>query len=153
MSISINAEQVFEKIQYLLMIKRNFQQTRKKIFNQIKGIYKNPMVLLGWPKSQFSFFRKIKDTFFIFTNNLIDLDILRMSAVSCYWLLVGRGQGILLNILQSIRQPHSKEIFGQNVNSTKKLRKPLLTYLISHSTFSIYGTNLFFAFQLPFYLS
>ena len=75
MSISINAEQVFEKIQYLLMIKRNFQQTRKKIFNQIKGIYKNPMVLLGWPKSQFSFFRKIKDTFFIFTNNLIDLDI------------------------------------------------------------------------------
>ena len=37
---------------------------------------------LGWPKSLFSFFRKIKDTFFIFTNNFIDLDILSMSAVS-----------------------------------------------------------------------
>ena len=36
----------------------------------------------GWPKSRFWFFHKIKDTFFIFTNNFIDLDILSMSAVS-----------------------------------------------------------------------
>ena len=28
-------------------------------------------------------FRKIKDTFFIFTNNFIDLGILSMSAISC----------------------------------------------------------------------
>ena len=28
--------------------------------------------ILGWPKSPFSFFSKIKDTFFIFTNNFID---------------------------------------------------------------------------------
>ena len=42
--------------------------------------------------SPFSFFHKIKDTFFIFTNNFIDLDILSMLAVSRYWLLVGRGQ-------------------------------------------------------------
>ena len=49
--------------------------------------------LLGWPKSPFSFFSKIKETFFIFTNNFVDLDILSMSAISCYWLLVPRGQG------------------------------------------------------------
>ena len=39
-------------------------------------------LLLGWPKSPFSFFCKIKDIFFIFTNNFIDLDILSMSAIS-----------------------------------------------------------------------
>ena len=50
-------------------------------------------VLLGWPKSLFSFFCKIKDTFFIFTNNFVDLDILSKSAICHYWLLVGRGQG------------------------------------------------------------
>ena len=46
--------------------------------------------VLGGPKSQFNFFHKIKDTFFPVT---IDLGIWGMSAVSCYWLLVGRGQG------------------------------------------------------------
>ena len=50
-------------------------------------------LLLGWPKSLFSFFHKIKDKFFIFTNNFIDLDILSMSAISCYWPLVGRVRG------------------------------------------------------------
>ena len=49
--------------------------------------------VLGWPKSPLCFFHKIKDTFFIFSNNFIDLDILSMSAISHYWLLVGRGQG------------------------------------------------------------
>ena len=40
--------------------------------------------LLGWPKSPFRFFfYKIKDTFFVFTNNFIDLDSLSMSAISC----------------------------------------------------------------------
>ena len=46
----------------------------------------------GWPKSPFSFFCEIKDIFFIFTDNFIDLDILSISAISHYWLLVGRGQ-------------------------------------------------------------
>ena len=51
-------------------------------------------ILLGWPKSLFSFFHNIKDTFFIFTKKFIDLDILSMSAaMSRYWLLMGRGQG------------------------------------------------------------
>ena len=35
----------------------------------------------------------IKDTFLIFTNNFIDLDILSMSAISHYGLLVNIGQG------------------------------------------------------------
>ena len=37
---------------------------------------------LGWPKSLFSFFHNVKDTFFIFTNNFIDLDIRSMLAIS-----------------------------------------------------------------------
>ena len=60
---------------------------------------------IGLAKKSVTFFsHKIKDTFFIFINNFIDLDILSMSAISCYWLLVGRGQ-VLLNIFQCIRQP------------------------------------------------
>ena len=43
-------------------------------------------------KSVWVFFHKIKDTFFIFTHIFINLDILSMSATSCYWLLVGGGQ-------------------------------------------------------------
>ena len=39
-------------------------------------------------KVRYVFFRKIKDTFFIFTNNFIDFNILGMSAISRYWLLV-----------------------------------------------------------------
>ena len=40
------------------------------------------------------FFFSVKIHFFsIFTNNFIDVDILGMSAISCYWLLVGGGQG------------------------------------------------------------
>ena len=35
-------------------------------------------VLMGWPKSPFVFSCKIKDTFFIFTNNFIGSDILSM---------------------------------------------------------------------------
>ena len=39
-------------------------------------------IILGCPKSLYGFFYKIKDTFFIFTNNFIDLNILSMSAIS-----------------------------------------------------------------------
>ena len=41
---------------------------------------------------------------------------------------------------------------GQQEISSQNLYKPLLTHSISHSTFSIHWTNLFF-FQLHFYLS
>ena len=37
--------------------------------------------VLGWPRSQYGFFHKI-DTFFVFTNNFIDIDISSMSAIS-----------------------------------------------------------------------
>ena len=47
------------------------------------GLKISGLKLLGWPKSLFSFSCKIKDTFFIFTNNFIDLDILSMLASSC----------------------------------------------------------------------
>ena len=111
----------------------------------------DPVVeILGWPNSLFSFFHKVKDTFFIFTINFIDLDILSMSAMSHYWLPLHRGG--LPNISQCMRQPHSKELFGQNVNCTKKLYKLLLTCSINHSTFSIHinCTNLFLHFSCVF---
>ena len=38
---------------------------------------------LGLAKKCIYFFHKIKDTFFIFTNNIVDLAILSMSASSC----------------------------------------------------------------------
>ena len=38
--------------------------------------------VLGWQKSPYGFFHKIKDTFFICTSNFIDLDILSMLALS-----------------------------------------------------------------------
>ena len=50
-------------------------------------------VVWGWPKSLLRFLHTTKDSLFIFTSNLIDLDILSMLAVSPYWLLAGRGQG------------------------------------------------------------
>ena len=39
------------------------------------------LYILSWPKSPLSFF--LKGTFFIFTNNFIDLGILNMLAISC----------------------------------------------------------------------
>ena len=44
--------------------------------------HKFTIIVLGWPKSLFSLFHKIKGTFFIFTSNFIDLDILIISAIS-----------------------------------------------------------------------
>ena len=43
------------------------------------------IILKHWvgQKSLVRFFHKIKDTFFIFTNNCMDLDILSMSAIFC----------------------------------------------------------------------
>ena len=58
----------------------------------VRTFFTNTWCIVGWPKSPLSFFCTI-NTFFIFTNNFIDLDILTMSALSCYWLLVRRGQG------------------------------------------------------------
>ena len=72
----------------------------------------------------FSFLCKIKVKFFIFIKNFIDLNILNMLAISCYWILVGRGQGAAKH-LPMHKTAHNKELFAQNVISTKKLCKPL----------------------------
>ena len=106
-------------------------------------------IILRGPKSLFSLFHKVKDTFFIFTNTFIVLHILSMLAILAIgseW-LEARGAA---KHLQCIRQPHSKEIFGRNVNSTKKLHKPLLIRSVSHSTFSIHCTSLFVLFSCVF---
>ena len=49
----------------------------------------------GWPESPFTFFLQNKRHiyFFMFTNNFIDWDVLSMSALSPYWLVVRRAQG------------------------------------------------------------
>ena len=44
-------------------------------------------------KVHYIFSCKIKDTFFSFINNFIDLDLLIMKALSRYRFPVGRGQG------------------------------------------------------------
>ena len=106
--------------------------------------------LLACPKSPYVFFCKIKDTFFIFTNNFIDFDILSMSAISRYWLPVGRGQGCCETSSSAWDGPTAGELFGQNVNSAEKLRKPLLTHSISHNTSSIHRTNLFLCLSCIF---
>ena len=111
--------------------------------------------ILGWPKSPCGFLHKRKDTFFIFTNNY-RCGYFEYVVYLLLWATSGWRPVLLLNIFQCMRQPHSKELFGQNVNSTVKLHKPLLTHSFSHSTSSIHCTNLFsffFAFQWHFYLS
>ena len=99
------------------------------------------------PNSLFSFFWKIKHTFFIFTNNFIDLDTLSMLPISCYWFLEVRGAAKCLPMHKTAPQ---KRIIWPNVNSTKKLHKPVLTRSISHSTFPLHCANLFCVFQLHF---
>ena len=75
---------------YCLPLLLNFKKNTKllKYIMDIKKVHK----LLGWLKSLLLFFYKIKDIFFIFINNFIDLDILSMLAISHYRFLVGRGQ-------------------------------------------------------------
>ena len=55
-----------------------------------RGVLHIIVCIDGWPKSPFSFFHKIQGTFFIFTNNFIDLDILKMVRIL---------RGIMLTIL------------------------------------------------------
>ena len=129
---------------------------RKKLINcisfklQICALWKTLLrewKIMGWPKSPLNLFCKIKGIFFIFTNNFIDLDILSILAISHCWLLEAKGAA---NHLPMHKSPTAKKLFGQHVNSIKKLHKLLLTYLISHCT-SIYCTNNFLHFSC-FYL-
>ena len=64
-------------------------------------------------KLRYVFLRKIKDTFFVFTNNFFDLDIWSMSAVSRYWLLVGRGQGAAKHLPVHETAPQQRSIWPE----------------------------------------
>ena len=52
-------------------------------------------------------------TCLIFTSNFIDLGILSVSAVSCYWPLVGRGQGCCSASSHAEDSPTMKIFFWQ----------------------------------------
>ena len=105
------------------------------------------MLYIHWvgQKLHYCFFRKIKDTFFIFTNNFIDLDILSMS-LSSAWCnayfsqLMSQFDHYQLQLVYPTVEQIQREI------SSTKLLKPLLTHSVSHSPFSILCTNLFFFF-------
>ena len=109
-----------------LSLKRNQQ-------NKVKGKY--------WIGQKVHLVFSIKGTFFIFTNNVIDLDFL-----VCRLRHTGQG-GCYTSPMH--KTAHSRELFGQNVNSDKKLCKPLLTCSISLHTLH----KSFIVFQLHFYFS
>ena len=106
-------------------------------------------LVLGWPKSPCGFFHKIKETFFIFTNNywfgyFEYVSSLRRGRTlivlnSCLdWIPINfNWSTLLLSIIQW-------EI------SSRKLHRPLLTHLLSHSTFPIHCTNPFLHFSCIF---
>ena len=68
---------------------------------------------MGCPKRPYGFSCKIKDMFFIFTNNFIDLDILSMLAISSYWLLLGRGQGCCYTFSNAWDSPTAKNYLAK----------------------------------------
>ena len=84
--------------------------------------------VLGWPKSPLCFFHKIKDTFFIFTSNFIDLDILNMSAVSCYWLLLGRGWGAAKHLPMHKTAPKQRIIWPKCQQYQETLQTTFKTF-------------------------
>ena len=65
---------------------------------------------IGLAKSPFSFFCKIRDTFFIYFT---DLDILSVSALSCYWLLVGGGWGAAKHLPMCKTAPQQRIIWPE----------------------------------------
>ena len=106
--------------------------------------------LLGWPKCPFSFFYKIKDTFFIFTNNFVDLDILSMSPLSPTWHNIDCSQLVYqFDCYNCYWCIWSWSIVQKEISITK-LNIPPLTHLINHSTFSVYCTHLFLHFSCIF---
>ena len=64
--------------------------------------------LMYWVGQKVHYVFSIKDTFFTFTNTFIDLDILSMSAISCYWLLVGRDWGAAKHLPMHYDSPTAK---------------------------------------------
>ena len=98
------------------------------------------------------FFHKIKDTFFIFTNNFIDLDIVSMSAISCMVNIdcsqvMSQFDCYQLQLVYPTMEHHP----ARNLQ-----HKPLQTIFDTfdqsqHLLHTLHKS--FFAFQLHFYLS
>ena len=102
-------------------------------------------LVLGWPKSPFGFFCKIKDTFFIFINNFTDLDILGMLATSCYWLLVGGGQGAAKYLPMHKTAPQQMSVVPKAWQTTfdtcnRSVREPSYTAQILLFSFTCFFT-------------
>ena len=106
-------------------------------------------LILGWPKSPVSLFHKIKGAFFIFTNNFIDLDILNMSTITHYWLLVVEVRSVPKHLSIHKTAPQQRIIWPK-WQEYQETSQTLLTRLMSHNTFSIYCTNLFLCFSCVF---
>ena len=81
--------------------------------------------ILDWLKCLYGFFHKIKDTFFIFTNNFIDLDILSTGAISHVKLhcsqLMSQLDCYQLQLVYLTIEHHPER------NLQQKLPKPLVT--------------------------
>ena len=110
-------------------------------------------IILGWAKSLFSFFCKV-DTFFSFSPITLLIWIFWVCQISPTWYNIDCSQ------LMSRFDPYQLQLVFlwpwsiiQRELSSTKLCKPLLTYSISHSTFSTHCSNPFCMFQLHFYLS
>ena len=106
-------------------------------------------IIIGLAKNPFSFLFKIKDTLFIFTNNLIELDSLGMSAVSrvvqrvdCFQFL-SRFDHYQLQLVSLTMEHH----LARNLQH-KTSQNTFDTF--SHSTFSTHCTNLFMRFSCIF---
>ena len=105
-------------------------------------------ILLGWPRSPYDFFHNIKSTFFIFTSNFIDLDILSTLAISsmvelCSQLM-SQFDHYQLQLVYLTMEHHPVR------NLQHETSKPFLTGSISHCISSIHWTNLFLCFSCIF---
>ena len=96
------------------------------------------------------FFCKIKDIFFIFINNFVDLEILSMSDISCYWLLVGGVQGCCQTSPNTQDSPTTKNSLDKMSMHQETLQITFNTDQSQHFLHILHKS--FFAFQLSFHL-
>ena len=105
--------------------------------------------VLSWPKSLFSFFRNIKDTSFVLTNNFIDFNILSWLPHAWYNIdgsqLMSQFDCWQLQLVYLTMEHHPVRNLQHETSQTT-----LDPFHLSHSTFSIICTNLFFAFSSAF---
>ena len=75
-----------------------------------------------------------------------------MSAISHYWLLVGRGRGAAKHLPMYKTDPQQGIIWPKLSIAPRNFTNHILTHLISHSTFS-YTAQIFVCIPFAFYLS